>query len=151
MANGDDRNGGAVRPTVITAWQLIGVAITVMATLGVSMWTIITDQNRANESILNELHSNYVPKSQHTDLADRLTREVSRVDELAREMLPRHEFERWLIEREKTIRDLSTRLSETISRREWQTLVDERARQIDAIRQRLDAHVNDDIKKRKDN
>lgn len=115
-------NGEGVRPTTITAWQLIGTAVAVMGAMGVSIWTIISDQNAANERILTELHSGYITKAQHEDLSSRLTREVARVDELGRATVTRPEWESYRsaqkdlqLMQDERLRDLTARLVEQIA------------------------------------
>ncbi len=132
-----------VHPTAVTAWQLIAAAISVMGVMGLSLWTIVTDQNAANDKLAVEFRTGYVNKSQHQDLADRLTREVGRVDDLGKVMLPRAEFDRWNTEHERALAALKKRLDvleqNYVTNKEFENVVNERGKQIDSIRSRLDS------------
>lgn len=127
-----------VHPTAITAWQLIGAVTGVFVIMVIAAWTIITNEAANNKAITDDLKLNYVTKSNHEDLVNRFVREVSRVDELARDSLPRNEYNAWRLEHEKAIKamqaELKTLHNDTVTHREFDGVVNERGEQIKALR-----------------
>lgn len=137
---------GTVHPTPVTAWQLIGGVISIVAVMVVALWTVF-----------KAITDNYVTNSRHDDLVSRLNREVQRASEdnsrleattrrLHDDNLSRPEFKAWQDERTKTIDRLiadqdkmSTKVEQTARDRASIDAIVALQRQIDDLSKRVEA------------
>lgn len=127
-------NGDFVHPTPVTAWQLIGGVISIVAVMVVALWTVVTNENANNKAITDDLRTNYTTGREHTDLVNRVSREVERasldnkrIEEVVKTVhettLTRAEFSVWKIERTRNI-DLMQKQIEGMTSRVEQVVRD---------------------------